>query len=44
MICDCDVTVTTSIRENKEEKIRTRGIKGKRINGKEYTTSQGEFP
>jgi hypothetical protein len=36
--------MTTSIRENKAEKERSRGIKGKRIIRKEYTTSQWEFP
>jgi hypothetical protein len=40
VICDCDVTETTSIRENKEGKERSRG---KRISREEYTTSQEEF-
>jgi hypothetical protein len=44
MICDHDITETKSIRENKEEKKRSREIKGKRIGREEYTTSQGEFP
>jgi hypothetical protein len=44
VICDNDVTETTSIRENKEEKERSGRIKGKRIGREEYTTSQGEFP
>jgi hypothetical protein len=39
MICDHDITETTSIRENKEERGRSRGIKGKRIGREEYTTS-----
>jgi hypothetical protein len=45
MTCDCDVTGTTSIIENKEGKERSREMKGERerVDREEETTSQGEF-
>jgi hypothetical protein len=46
VICNHDVAETTSIRENKEEKERSRGIKGKRIgvrsNARHYSKHKKE--
>jgi hypothetical protein len=42
VICDCDITETTSTIEKRMK--GAGGMKGKRIGREEYTTSQGEFP
>jgi hypothetical protein len=45
VICDCDVTGTTSIIENiKKGRREVGGMKGDGIDREEKTTSQGEFP